>query len=377
MSVVLETVENNHITAPSWRKGAFFLALTFGLTWTLDLLLWRSDAAQDPAITLLALQLQMLLPAFCAILLQLIIWRDHPAASGSDLLKPRLFLLAFLALTLTYAVLVGWVLLAPEQATAASGIAGGLNLLMLVVLAVLRIASSPEEFTRAGLSGGRFIQWLAWSAGLVAFYALTVALNRIFNLGENADLASLLQSLNIPGEVSTSAFLVLVFAQTVIAGPLLGLLLAFGEEYGWRGFLQGQLFRIGRRRGVLILGLIWGLWHFPAVWMGHTYPGQAVLGSLMITIFTVFFGIFLSYAMLKTGSIWLVAFLHAVNNQVLTFFNTFIYQAADPLKSFNTGFLLILLALPIAILIFRDPVWKETGNAKETQLPLHAPSQGS
>ncbi len=365
MTAVLEAADRPAGPAPNWPKVVFFLALTFGLTWVLDLLLWLSGGFQNPAVTLLALQLQMLLPAFAAILLQLLIWRSHPAIAESGLLKPRLFLLAFLVFSLAYACLVGWVLLVPEQATAASGLASGLNLLMLVLLAILRITSSPEEFTRAGISGGRFIHWLLWGGCLVAFYGLTVGLNRLFNLGESADLPSLLQSLNIPGDVSTGAFLLLVFAQTVIAGPLLGLVLAFGEEYGWRGFLQGELFGLGRRRGALILGLIWGVWHFPAVWMGHSYPGQAVLGSLMITIFTIFFGVFLSYAMLKTGSIWLVAFLHAVNNQVLSFFSTFVYQATDPLISFSTGFLLILLALPIVVLIFRDPVWKMPNRARE------------
>ena len=377
MSVVLDAPSSSSRSAPSWRKVGSFLALTFGLTWTLDLLLWRSNAAQDPAVTLLALQLQMLLPAFCAILLQLLIWRDHPAASGSDLIKPRLFLLAFLALTVIYAGLVGWTMLEPQQAVAASGIAGGLNLLFLVLLAGLRIVSSAKEFAQAGLAGGRLVQWLVWGVCLVAFYALTVFFNNLFNLGERADLPSLLESLNIPGEVSTSTFLVLVFAQTVIAGPLIGLVMAFGEEYGWRGFLQNELFRMGRIRGVIVLGLIWGFWHFPVVWMGHTYPGQPLLGSLMISIFTLFFGIFLSYAMLKTGAIWLVAFLHAVNNQVLSYFSTFVYQAADPLKSFNTGFFLIALALPIVALIFRDPVWKQTNLAKVDEPAVSPPFQGS
>jgi uncharacterized protein len=358
MSAILEPAGTPLQSAPNWRKVGLYLALTFGLTWTLDLLLWRSGAAQNPAVILLALQLQMLLPASCALLLQLLVWRDHPALSGSELRRPRFFLLSFLVFTLVYAALVAWTFSEPGQAVAASGIASGLNLLLLVLLAILRIAGSPQEFTRAGLSGGRILQWLAWGGGLVAFYALTVLLNRLFNLGKTADLAALLQSLEIPGEVSSTAFLGLVFAQTVIAGPLLGLVLAFGEEYGWRGFLQGELFRMGRIRGVVLISLIWGFWHYPVIWMGHTYPGHPFWGSVMITIFTLFFGIFLGYAMLKTGSIWLAAFLHAINNQVLSFFSTFIYQVDDPLKSFNTGFFLILLALPAIAIIFRDPVWK-------------------
>jgi membrane protease YdiL (CAAX protease family) len=65
-----------------------------------------------------------------------------------------------------------------------------------------------------------------------------------------------------------------LFVQTVLVGPLLGLLMGFGEEYGWRGYLQSELIKIGKRRGVLLLGLIWGAWHYPVIWMGHNYPGQ-------------------------------------------------------------------------------------------------------
>jgi len=38
----------------------------------------------------------------------------------------------------------------------------------------------------------------------------------------------------------------------------------FGEEYGWRYFLQPILQEhFGMRKGVLILGVFWGLWHLP------------------------------------------------------------------------------------------------------------------
>ena len=38
----------------------------------------------------------------------------------------------------------------------------------------------------------------------------------------------------------------------------------FGEEYGWRGYLQEILqIRFGKRIGVILLGIIWELWHFP------------------------------------------------------------------------------------------------------------------
>jgi uncharacterized protein len=50
--------------------------------------------------------------------------------------------------------------------------------------------------------------------------------------------------------------------------------------------------------------------------MGHNYPGQPVLGTLLFTIFCVLASYIFGYIVLKTGSVWLAAFAHAVNNQV-------------------------------------------------------------
>ena len=45
---------------------------------------------------------------------------------------------------------------------------------------------------------------------------------------------------------------------------LISYLIYFGEEYGWRYFLQPILqHRFGKRLGILILGLIWGILHHP------------------------------------------------------------------------------------------------------------------
>src|SRR5829696_1043640 len=44
---------------------------------------------------------------------------------------------------------------------------------------------------------------------------------------------------------------------------LLDVPLAFGEELGWRGYLLPQLSALGRRRALLLSGLLQGIWHLP------------------------------------------------------------------------------------------------------------------
>ena len=52
-----------------------------------------------------------------------------------------------------------------------------------------------------------------------------------------------------------------------------GAMFAFGEEYGWRGYLLPKLLPLGEARAAVILGVIWGLWHAPLLIVGLNYPG--------------------------------------------------------------------------------------------------------
>jgi len=332
-------LQNAEKPAPRWRNVGLFLGLTLALTWGLDFLLWLGKDNLGASATLL-LQLQMLLPAFSAILLSLFVFKESPLyrtnyvatlqpetdpagerpSSKRKVYGPRWFLYAYLLFTLVYALLGLLALARPEQATTISGIGGGVNMLMLLILVVIRALSGKQAFARAGLRGGKPLHWLLYGLAFVLFYSLSMALNAVFGLGTPSDPAALLmamsggqQSIDMPLNVLR----LVLFMQMVVVGPLLGLIMGFGEEYGWRSYLQGELIKLGKVKGVLLLGVIWGVWHYPVIWMGHNYPGYPVWGSLMMTGYTISLGFILGYVMLKTDSIWLVAFLHAINNQAL------------------------------------------------------------
>jgi hypothetical protein len=100
--------------------------------------------------------------------------------------------------------------------------------------------------------------------------------------------------------------------------------------------------------------------------MGQNYPGYPVWGSVVMTGYTILLGFVLSYVMLKTGSIWLVAFLHAINNQALAFLTVAFYQVENPLFSFGIGVYGLLTMLPIVALLLRDKVWR--ADVEEVQL---------
>jgi membrane protease YdiL (CAAX protease family) len=346
--------------SPNWRNLGLFLGLTFILTWILNLVLWQTiDSSGVNAVQLL--QLQMLLPAFCAILLSMFIFKDSPIYYKAFHQRSRLFFYFYLAFTFVYALMSALAMAIPDQAATISAISGGINILGLVILVLIRIISGKKALDAAGLSFGSWRQWLIWGLAFTLFYALQAALNAVFNLGEPVDPTVLLAGMagaEIAG-MSALTLRVLLFFQTALIGPFLGLLFGFGEEYGWRGYLQSELIKLGKVRGVLLLGLIWGIWHYPAIWLGHNYPGQPVWGTVIMTGYTILLGFVLSHVMLKTGSIWLVAFLHALNNQVLAYIAIAFYQVDQPHFAFGIGLLGLVSMLPIVLLLLRDPIWRD------------------
>lgn len=94
---------------------------------------------------------------------------------------------------------------------------------------------------------------------------------------------------------------------------------ALGEEAGWRGYMMPKLEELfGTGWAILIGGVIWGVWHFPANMIGHNfgtgYWGEPWTGFLTFTMFTICMNAILTYLTKKTASVWPATFTHAVNN---------------------------------------------------------------
>lgn len=74
----------------------------------------------------------------------------------------------------------------------------------------------------------------------------------------------------------------------IIAGLTINGLFAFGEEYGWRGYLWDRLRPRGRMGTIGLVGALWGLWHAPlVVAVGLNYPDDRIAGVAVMTGFTV------------------------------------------------------------------------------------------
>ena len=91
----------------------------------------------------------------------------------------------------------------------------------------------------------------------------------------------------------------------------------FGEEYGWRYYLQPIMQKkFGIPVGTILLGIAWAVWHIGEDFMFYsTETGLQMLCSQTITCIS--YAIFFGYAYMKTKNIWVVTAMHFFNNNMV------------------------------------------------------------
>jgi membrane protease YdiL (CAAX protease family) len=91
-------------------------------------------------------------------------------------------------------------------------------------------------------------------------------------------------------------------------------ILAFGEEAGWRGFLQPALRPLGDWPAVLITGIVWGIWHSPVILLGYNFDRPNLFGVVLMIVGAVAVGTFLGWLRIWSGSIWPAVLGHGAFN---------------------------------------------------------------
>jgi len=298
----------------------------------------------------------MFVPALVAICLRRFVFHESPINRRHYGERPGWVLHGFLILFL---VQVGAAIMA--VATDAPGwLVNGTGTwsMILWTLVFIRLyrKQGEESFGRAGLQLGRVDLGFRIALGFVFFLVLQGALDLLFGLGRN--LLGTVPGIAAPlPEGAEPAILIVAFLLSIVGTPLGSLALLFGEEYGWRGYLQDALAPVGRRSSALMIGLVWGIWHIPIIMSGvHTYPPTAT-GFLVAFVFFSLWGFVQSFAVWKTGSIWTAAVLHGIVNGLYGFIRTFVVRPDDKLLSFGLGLYGVICLFFVVVFIWRGPVW--------------------
>jgi membrane protease YdiL (CAAX protease family) len=338
-------------------RVAAFLFLTFALPWGFDLLI-AVPIGHEAYLELGLSPLGMFFPAFVALILRLFVFKDSPVHFQRYHGKPRWILYGFLLLAVVYGVftLIG-VLSIQGRSAIFQGVGNLLTMLWTLLVLFVAGQSSKEELDQAGLQLGDADRGVKLVLGVVAFFALQAGLNLLLGPGRFQGQVERVYGIAVPKGLYPLA-LVMALGLAVTGIPLSGLAAVFGEEYGWRGFLQDELVKLGKRRGVAWVGVVWGVWHVPVILSGvHTYP-STILGLGLGLVFFVLWGFVQSYAVLKTRSIWVAAFLHGVVNSVYTFMLEYVVRPDDKVLSFGLGVYGLACLAVVVLFVGRDSIWE-------------------
>jgi membrane protease YdiL (CAAX protease family) len=163
----------------------------------------------------------------------------------------------------------------------------------------------------AGRAGYRELRTrlLRWQVG-ARWYALALLL---------APLTTLTAAVLLARAFGSPAFLPEIFAAQDPAGLLLpgvvaGLWVGFFEELGWTGFAVP---RLRRRYGVLttglLVGVVWGAWHFPLFRESGSFTGALPLALLLAKLCSWLpaYRVLMVWAYDRTGSLLLAVLMHA------------------------------------------------------------------
>lgn len=276
------------------KELSIFLLTAYGVTYLMGLLMWYGGNA---SIDLSAFpNTQMMYPAAGVMLAYLI------TEKGKAELPKRFFITYLAVAVLILASAVGSVFL-PDIAWL-----GVCNLIMIggsVLAWIMLLTEKKEKRIAYGLKG----KDIKASVFCVLLFIGLYLLRAILSYAVSGQISAV-------GEIAGNP-MTWIMAGSLIINFFLVFIAFFGEEYGWRYYLQPLLqSRFGKRWGVLLLGVVWGLWHLPVNFFYYS-PGTGLISAVGQQITCITLGIFFAYAYMKTENIWVTVVLHFLNNNLV------------------------------------------------------------
>ncbi|MDR2942325.1 MAG: CPBP family intramembrane metalloprotease [Treponema sp.] len=191
---------------------------------------------------------------------------------------------------------------------------------------ILQIIHKEKPFRNLNVSFR--LNWWFLVAGIVPFiYSfITLGINLLLpDISFSVTYESFIS--NLPAEQAELAvqqlskfppivFLLMKIGQALIAAYTINAIFALGEELGWRGYLLKSLQNRKLLPVSLIIGTVWGLWHFPLILIGHNYPEHPVAGVGMMIVFCTLLTPVMIYIVIKSKSVITAGIFHGANNAI-------------------------------------------------------------
>lgn len=198
-----------------------------------------------------------------------------------------------------------------------------------LITALVLQAIDKEKFNHTGLVNFK-VSWpwlVAWLLPVVLTFVCILFNSWLSGVELQYNSEQLISQYQVPEEQQelvreqiAKIPAVLMVISTVISGLIAGItinaIVAFGEEYGWRNYLVGALREVRFWKAALFIGIVWGIWHFPLILMGHNYPNEPYWGILLMVVMCILLGIIELYFVLKTKSMVVAAIMHGTINAV-------------------------------------------------------------
>lgn len=291
---------------PIKKQLWIFIAIAYALPFALGLLMWYGyNNSIDVSVFPTA---QMHYPAVGAMLAALL-------TRKGDALIPKRFFIGFTVLTFILMLFsVASIFIPMSVPDTLSGIGYSpwnlysqfLLMAGSAVLLVILMTEKKEKRLAYGLRGGRW-----HSVALVTLIFLVLYFARfLIALLVAGQSQQFFETMSNPDTWINFAILIGNYFFVFSA--------FFGEEYGWRYFLQPILQKkYGMKLGIIILGIVWGLWHLPINFFYYTSPSMGLMSLASQFITCTALGIFFGWAYLKTDNIWTLVILHFINNNLV------------------------------------------------------------
>ena len=186
--------------------------------------------------------------------------------------------------------------------------------------------------------------------------------------------------------------------ENMIFGLILGVIY-FGEEFGWRAYLlpklmerftgtepgsapsedpaRAAIYAAGARKAALLVGVIWGVWHWPVQFLSMKVdPTIPLLFSLVFLVSTCSLSVLLCWVTLRSGSVWPASIGHGTINQISVLAKSLMKGPANVLLGPGTSGLiggLGYLALALVLLFNRKAFTDETAAQPESAPAVMSP----